>query len=171
VGWALRRLREEAAPPSEARDGAGLAPVGRLPVPRIPWREVEARWHELIARLRAARVEGAEFLAQLPPAERRGARLVVRVASPGLAAWLAGDATQRRLWQAIAGEVEAPVDGALAIEIDPAARDRALVTAGKLQRRHDDLIGDRADSERAASAKLASGYVLDGDGPRPEPQP
>jgi DEAD/DEAH box helicase domain-containing protein len=181
VGWALRRLREVVPPPAvrgagEARDlatadDAPLAPVVRLVVPRIPWREVDARWDELCARLRAARVAGAELLARLGPAERRGARLVLRVASPGLAGWLTGEAAARRLWQAIAAEVEVPADGAIAIEVDAAARDRGHAITGKLQRRHDDLIGERATTERAASAKLASGYVLEGDGPRPEPQP
>lgn len=175
VGWALRRLREAVPPPVEVRgaDAAApaLAPVLRLVVPRIPWREVDARWDELCARLRTAQVEGAELLTRLGPAERRGARLVLRVASPGLAGWLGADAAQRRLWQAIAREVEVPADGAIAIEVDLAARDRGHAITGKLQRRHDDLIGDRADTERAASAKLASGYVLEEAGPRPEPQP
>ncbi|MBL8620511.1 MAG: DEAD/DEAH box helicase [Myxococcales bacterium] len=177
VGWALRRLREAVPPPVEVRGAASgeasppLAPVLRLVVPRIPWREVDARWDELCARLRTAQVEGAELLTRLGPAERRGARLVLRVASPGLAGWLGADAAQRRLWQAIAREVEVPADGAIAIEVDAAARDRGHAITGKLQRRHDDLIGDRADTERAASAKLASGYVLEEAGPRPEPQP
>lgn len=175
IGWALRRLRALVPAPSDAPSDAPtegtLAPVVRLPVPRIPWREVEARWDELVARLRAVQLDGAELLARLPAAERRGARLIVRVPSLGLAEWLGRDDAQRRLWQAIAAEVDAPPDGGLAIEVDPAARERALVIAGKLQRRHDDLIADRADSERAASAKLASGYVLADAGPRPEPQP
>jgi DEAD/DEAH box helicase domain-containing protein len=179
VGWALRRLREAVPPPAEAPSTVGasspspstLATVLRLPVPRIPWREVGARWDELLARLRAARVEGAELLARLPPAERRGARLILRVASPGLAAWLGAEAAQRRLWQAIAREVEVPAEGAIAIEVDAAARDRALVTTGRLQRRHDDLVAGHPADERAASAKLAAGYVLADDGPRPEPQP
>ena len=123
----------------------------------------------MCARLRAARVAGAELLARLGPAERRGARLVLRVASPGLAGWLTGEAAARRLWQAIAAEVDVPADGAIAIEVDGAARDRGHAITGKLQRRHDDLIGERATTERAASAKLASGYVLEGDGPRPAP--
>ncbi len=173
VGWALRRLREEVPVPAAApgESPAPLAPVLRLPVPRIPWREVDVRWDELIARLRAARVEGADLLARLGPAERRGARLILRVASPGLAGWLGSDAAQRRLWSAIAGVVDVPADGALAVDVDAAARDRALVTAGKLQRRHDDLVADRPATERDASAKLAAGYVLADAGPRPEPQP
>ena len=171
VGWALRRLREDVPVPADTAVPPARPPVLRLvPLP-IPWREVEARWDELIARLRAAGVEGADLLARLGPAERRGERLILKVASPGLAGWLGSDAAQRRLWQAIAGEVDVPADGALAVDVDGAARDRALVTAGKLQRRHDDLVADRPGTERDASAKLAAGYVLADPGPRPEPQP
>jgi len=112
-----------------------------------------------------------DLLARLGPGDRHGARLILRVASPGLAGWLGAEAAQRRLWAAIAVEVDVPADGAIAIEVDAAARDRALVTASKLQRRHDDLVGDRPATERDASAKLAAGYVLADAGPRPEPQP
>jgi DEAD/DEAH box helicase domain-containing protein len=165
VGWALRRLREEVALP------AGVAPAAAAPprpaAARIPWTAAAARWSEVVARLRAARVDGADLLAGLAPPERHGARLVLRVASPGLADWLAADAVRRRLWQAIAAEVEAPADGALAVEVAAEARDRALRTAVKLQRRHDDLTADRPDSEREANRKLASGYVLEGEGAKP----
>jgi DEAD/DEAH box helicase domain-containing protein len=165
VGWALRRLREEAPLP------AGVAPTAAPPpaprAPRIPWRDVAARWDEVLGRLRAARAPGADLLARLAPAERHGARLVLRVTSPGLRDWLAADAVQRRLWRAIGEVVEAPAEAGLAVEVTAAARERALRTAVKLQRRHDDLVADRPASEREANGKLASGYLLAAQGAKP----
>ncbi len=184
VGWALRRLREEVAPPDalDARlDGAAASrrPATprahrrrRAPRARIPWADVAARWDELIARLRAAGVAGADLLAGLPAAQRHGARLIVRVDSPGLAAWLGADVVRRRLWPAIAAEVDAPADADLVVEVDAEARERAVRTGVKLRRRHDDLVGDRPGSEAEANRKLASGYLLATDGARPgEPTP
>jgi DEAD/DEAH box helicase domain-containing protein len=162
VGWALRRLLEEVALPAGVAPAA--APPPRPSAARIPWAAVAARWDEVVARLRAAHVNGADLLARLAPAERHGARLLLRVTSPGLADWLGADAVRRRLWQAIGAEVEAPADGALAVEVAPEARELALRTAVKLQRRHDDLTADRPESERDANRKLASGYVLEGEG-------
>jgi len=162
IGWALRRLREQVALP----DGIAPAPAVAAPPPlrdRIPWREITARWGELVARLRAARVAGADLLASLDQVERHGARLVLRVASPGLAEWLGADTSRRRLWKAISAEVDAPADGGIAIEIVAGAGERGLKTAVKLQRRHDDLVADRPISEAEANAKLASGYLLADD--------
>lgn len=101
---------------------------------------------------------------------RRGERLIITVASAGLAAWLAGDAAQRQLWQAIAFAVDVPPTGALAIEVTQS--DRARRAAGALRRRHDDLIAGRSTSEAHANSKLASGYILPSGGPAPkEPLP
>ncbi|MCE9579423.1 MAG: DEAD/DEAH box helicase [Deltaproteobacteria bacterium] len=164
IGWALRRLIEDVAVPDRI---ARPAPPAIARAPRIPWREVASRWPEVLARLRAARVPGADLLASLGSIERHGARLVAQVASPGLAAWLGAEAARRRLWQAIAAEVETPDDGALAIELGAEARERALRTAVKLQRRHDDLVAGRPATEAAANDKLASGYVLADGSTRP----
>jgi DEAD/DEAH box helicase domain-containing protein len=166
IGWALRRLLKEEALPAGVTPPAP-APTRTRSTPRVPWAQVGERWPEIVTRLRAARSSGADLLSRLEGAERHGARLVLRVASPGLADWLGKDAVQRRLWQAICAEVEAPADAGLAIEVAAAARERALRTTIKLQRRHDDLVGDQPDSEREANRKLASGYLLPGDIARP----
>ena len=133
----------------------------------MPWSEIGERWDELIARMSTARVAGAALLRDMR-GERQGARLVLRVTSPGLATWLASDAARRQLWQAIAAEVVVPLDGAIVIE-HAGDRERALRTAGKLQRRHDDLVGGRPTTEREAGAQLAGGYVLPGEGSRRGP--
>ena len=159
VGWALRRLFEDVAPPLGA---ARLPPVAPMSQPRVPWRDVTERWADVVARLREARVTGAELLATLGPGsvERQGRRLVVRLRSPGLAAWLSSDGVQRRLWEALGAVVDVPEDGALVVEVGARAREHALGSAIKLQRRHDDLVGGRPATEREADGKLASGYVL-----------
>ena len=46
-------------------------------------------------------------------------------------------------------------------------RERALRTAVRLQRRFDDLVGDRPETEAEANDKLASGYQLAADGSTP----
>lgn len=170
VGWALRRLRHEAALPDTATTPPPRA--ARAAAARIPWDEVEPRWGEVVARLAAAGVDGAALLARLGPAARQGARLVVAVDGPGLFAWLSAEPARRRLWRAIAAVVDAPEDADVVFELASAARDRGLRTAVKVQRRHDDLVADRPASEAEANRKLASGYLVADDGARPrEPQP
>ncbi|CAN5465798.1 ATP-dependent helicase MrfA [soil metagenome] len=165
TGWALRRLREYVRPPS-ARVHSEPPPPAR---PRVPWPEVEARWSEVAESLVAQRVQGAELLARCVPV-RRGDRLILTVASAGLAAWLGGEAAQRQLWQAIASAVDVPATGAFAIEVTQS--DRAHRIAGALRRRHDDLTAGRSTSEAHANSKLASGYILPDGGPAPkEPLP
>jgi hypothetical protein len=172
VAWSLRRLREEVPVPAELVT-AGATPVAARPpcAARIPWLQISERWDELVTRLRGARVTGAELLGGLR-GERHGLRLVLRVPSPGLAGWLASDAARRQLWQAIAAQVDVPGDGAIAVEHageGTGDRERSLRTAHKLQRRHDDLVGGRPETERAANARLAGGYVLPGAGARRGP--
>jgi DEAD/DEAH box helicase domain-containing protein len=171
IGWALRRLVEAVALPAGlARPAAGKPAIEPRPLAaRIPWSEVPERWSELVARLRAARVPGADLLERLDSAERHGARLLLRVSSPGLCEWLSSDHVSRRLWQAICAEVMAPPDGGLVFEVSAEERERALRTAIRLKRRHDDLTGDAPESEPEANDKLASGYVLAGDVPRSRP--
>ena len=170
VGWALRRLREYLPAPAQV----SVAPLAAASAPvavRIPWLDIASRWVEIADRLVAARVQGAELLARCTP-ERAGERLIVRVASPGLAAWLGAEAAQRRLWQAIARIVDVPASGALVVEVAEGDRDRAHRVAGALRRRHDDLVAGRSTSEAHANTKLASGYVLPEGGPAPrEPLP
>ncbi|HEY3352143.1 MAG TPA: DEAD/DEAH box helicase [Polyangia bacterium] len=164
VGWALRSLREEAPLPAGVAAPAAAPPAPARP--RVPWVEVAARWDEVAARLRAAGAPGAELLAGLA-VERQGVCLVARVGSPGLSAWLEGEDTQRRLWQALRVEVEAPPTARLTVEVTAAARERALRTAVKLQRRHDDLTGGAPGDEGEANHRLASGYVLPRDLAKP----
>ena len=90
---------------------------------------------------------------------------MIRVSSPGMAAWLGTDAAQRQLWTAIATTVDVPPTGGLAIEVADRDRDRAHRVTGALRRRHDDLIAGRSTSEGHANAKLAAGYVLPDGGP------
>jgi DEAD/DEAH box helicase domain-containing protein len=170
TSWALRRLREELPPPSAIRRTSPDPIVQIAPArPRIPWADIAARWPEVAESLVAQRVQGAELLARCVP-ERRGERLIITVAGAGLAAWLAADAAQRQLWQAIAFAVDVPAGGALAIEVTQS--DRAYRVAGALRRRHDDLTAGRSTSEAHASSKLASGYILPDGGPAPkEPLP
>lgn len=168
TGWALRRLREDLPSPSARGRSAPSAPITPARS-RIPWTEVESRWSEVAASLITQRVQGAELLARSFPL-RRGERLIITVASAGLAAWLAGDAAQRQLWQAIAFAVEVPPTGALSIEVTQS--DRAHRVAGALRRRHDDLTAGRSTSEAHANSKLSSGYILPDGGPAPkEPLP
>ncbi len=165
TSWALRRLREYLPAPGVTAPAAAIAPARA----RIPWTEVATRWADVAASLVAQRVQGAELLARCVPV-RHGERLVITVASAGLAAWLAADAAQRQLWQGIAYAVEVPPTGALAIEVTQS--ERAHRVAGALRRRHDDLIAGRSTSETHANAKLASGYILPDGGPVPkEPLP
>jgi len=176
IGWALRRLREYLAPLSSiAGSIAAPSATSRSPsapaAPRIPWADVATRWSEIAESLLSRRVPGAEILARCTPA-RRGERLVMRVASPGMATWLGTDAAQRQLWSAIATLVEVPATGGIAIEVAEGDRDRAHRVAGALRRRHDDLIAGRSTSEAHANTKLAGGYVLPDAGPAPkEPLP
>lgn len=158
IGWALRSLFEVVAPP------LGIAPSAPAPAPaamppRVPWAEVEARWSEIVAALRAP---GAELLARLPPATAHRDRIVLTAPSPGLRAWLAGDEVTRRLRAALDALVDAPPGWRLLVELAPEAQDRALGRFVKLKRRHDDLTGGAPATERDADRKLASGYVLRG---------
>ena len=167
TSWALRRLREYLPSPSSS---VCSAPTPIAPArSRIPWTDVEVRWSEVSESLVAQRVQGAELLARSVPV-RRGERLVITVASAGLAAWLTADVAQRQLWQAIAFAVDVPPTAALAIEVTQS--DRAHRVAGALRRRHDDLIAGRSTSEANANHRLASGYILADGGPLPkEPLP
>jgi len=161
IGWALRRPTEDVPLP---RGVARPAPAANLAVSvsahRIPWAEVAERFAEVVTRLQKKRASGADLLGRIGTVERQGARLVLRVESPGLAEWLANESVRRRLWQALSAEVVVPNDGALIVEVPTAARERGLRSAIKLARRHDDLVSDQPRSEREANRKLASGYVL-----------
>jgi DEAD/DEAH box helicase domain-containing protein len=171
IGWALERLREDVPLPQDlvrAAAPAAAAPAVRS-VARIPWREVGPRWGEVLERLRAAHVAGAELLARLGPPERHGARLVLRVQSPGLADWLGSDTVKRQLWAALVREVDAPSDGAFVVEVTSEAGERGLVTRLKLKRRHDDLVAGRPETERGANDRLAGGYVLGHATAKPSP--
>lgn len=164
VAWALRRLFEDVAFPNRVLAGPAPGSENREQrvAERLPWLEVVERWGEVIARLRSGRALGAELLATLGPehVQRQGRRLVLRLRTPGIAEWLASEAVQRQLWDALRAVVDVPADGALALEIGAHDRARALGAAIKLQRRHDDLIAGRSASESDANRKLASGYVL-----------
>ena len=161
IGWALRRLLEELPLPKDVRRPApAVDQAVSVSAARIPWAQVAERFVEVVTRLQKKRASGADLLGRIGPVERQGARLVLRVHSPGLAEWLGNESVRRRLWQALGAEVAVPADGALVIEVSTEARERGLRSAIKLARRHDDLVADQPRSEREANRKLASGYVL-----------
>ena len=177
IEWSLRNLlREVPLPAGLARASARVTdaptPAPDVPFalcpPRVPWREVSGRWPEVLERLAAAGVSGAELLARLGTPARHGSRLVWSVTSAGLGDWLSTEAVQRELWAGLTLVVETPPGGALVIEVAEAARERALGTRNKLTRRHDDLVGAKPPTERAANDKLASGYVLEDDTAKPQ---
>jgi DEAD/DEAH box helicase domain-containing protein len=174
IGWALRGLREERPVPQACRTSAVISRLQALEreakkaaSPRIPWEDVEARFPEVVERLRTERVDGAELLAKAAAVARRGHRLVITVASPGLMEWLRSESVQRRLWPAIAAVVAVPDDGAMAVEIEGPEAERSLAKAIKLRRRHDDLTGCTLDSETDANPILAGGYLLAKDVGKP----
>jgi DEAD/DEAH box helicase domain-containing protein len=172
ISWALHGLYTELPVPDDCLTGAVASRLaahekGKTALPKIPWDEVETRFFEVIARLREARVDGAEMLAKAGKASVRGHRLVITFASPGLVEWLRSESVQRRLWPAIAAVVIVPKDGAMMVEVEGGEAEKGLAKAIKLRRRHDDLTGGKPDDENAANDTLAGGYVLAKDVVKP----
>ncbi len=161
IGWALQRLLVDLPlPHGVARPAPAADQAVSVSATRIPWAQVAERFDEVVTRLKKKRASGADLLSRIGPVERQGARLVLRVHSPGLAEWLGNESVRRRLWQALSAEVVVPPEGSLVVEVPSDARERGLRSAIKLARRHDDLVADQPRSEREANRKLASGYVL-----------
>ncbi|MSP59490.1 MAG: DEAD/DEAH box helicase [Myxococcales bacterium] len=158
IRWALGRLLSPIAVPSWARapPAAARAPLGTV----VAWEEVESRFGEVVERLRAARAFGAEALSTVARVQRQGERLVLSMASPGMATWLAAELVAERVGRAIASLVDVPAGFRLVIEALADQRDEALKRSIKLQRRYDDLTADAPASEREANERLAGGYVL-----------
>jgi DEAD/DEAH box helicase domain-containing protein len=173
IGWALQSIAGEVPIPEGRR---ASRPLTETPAPspakvpaRIPWEDVAAQWQDVVAHLRAHRVDGAEVLGQLSRVAIRGTRLVVEVSSVGLSEWLRQDPVQRRIWESLTGIIEAPADGRLSIEVVAAAREQALSTVTKLTRRHDDLVAGTPRTESEANRELASGYLLPDSVAKPDP--
>jgi DEAD/DEAH box helicase domain-containing protein len=160
IGWALRSLLEVVPPPESAHmPSPGQPMLGRVQ-DRLAWLDVVARWAEVVQRLKSAGSFGAEVLGTVRDVKASAERLTLVVTSPGLADWLAAERTRQRVQNAIESQVEAPQGWRLLVEVAVDARDPALHRKIKLQRRHDDLTGGQPETERQASEKLASGYVL-----------
>ncbi len=163
IGWAIANLLEETPIPTAIRERERERERERARErERIPWRDIDARWPEVLSSLRQA--VGGEMLAALPTPERRGDWLVLAVRSPGLAGWLDGDAIRKGLVAAIEAAVATPPGWRLVIDVADEARDAAAKRAIKLQRRHDDLVAGSPHTERQANDRLASGYVLRDEG-------
>jgi DEAD/DEAH box helicase domain-containing protein len=175
IGWALHGLVEERPVPDECKTAAVMSRLAKLEKaekaktarPRIPWDEVEDRVQELVAGLRAERVDGAEYFAKAGKVMCRGHRLVVTVDSPGMADWLRSESVQRRLWPAITAIVVAPKDACMVVEVASGEAEDGHKKAQKLRRRHDDLTGGVPESETQANDTLAGGYVLAQDVKKP----
>jgi DEAD/DEAH box helicase domain-containing protein len=175
IAWALHGLLEERPVPDECKTAAVMSRLAKLEKAekaksarlRIPWEEVEDRVPELIAGLRAGRVDGAEYFAKAVKVACRGHRLVVTVESPGMAEWLRAESVQRRLWPAIAEIVVAPKDACMVVEVASGEAEGGHKKAQKLRRRHDDLTGGAPESESQANDTLAGGYVLAQDVKKP----
>ena len=114
-------------------------------------------------RLQAAQAFGAEILAQVREVKASDDLLIVVVASPGLADWLAMERTKQRVMNAIASQVEVPTPWRLNVEVPAEDREKALQKTIKLNRRHDDLTHDVSHSEHEGNENLASGFLSAAD--------
>ncbi len=163
IGWALRSLLEETPPPAGVhltRAPASAPQETAPPEPaRVPFAELPARWGEVQAALAVCRETGAELLRRTA-VSRRGERLILEVAGPGLVRWLEGDPAQRALRALIERHVACPPSWRLAAEVPEERGPEAERARHELRRRHEDLLRGEAETERAASAKLAGGFVL-----------
>jgi DEAD/DEAH box helicase domain-containing protein len=166
ISWALHNIWERARLPDDLRR-PGVAATEATAVlttsPRLPWHEVAPRWAELVTRLRLQRLPGAEALATLAGVAVRGQRLVLQVHSPGLAEWLGSEETSQALVAALSRHIDAPDGWKVATEVVGDGRERGLHRRIKAQRRHDDLVGGKPDTEHAANDALAGGYLVAGD--------
>ncbi len=161
--WALRNLTEITAPPEDARLAMpGSPPLAQVRAP-IAWADLRARWADVVARLQEAQAFGAEILAQVRDVKASDDLLIVEVASPGLADWLAMERTKQRVMNAIASQVAVPVPWRLHVEVSSEDREKALLKAIKLHRRHDDLTRDGSHTEREGNENLASGFISSSD--------
>lgn len=161
--WALRNLTEVSAPPEGTRSTLpGEKPLAQVADP-LPWHEIGARWPELAARLQAAGAFGAEVLAQVRGVKASDEVLVLTVASPGVADWLAMERTKQRVMNAIASQVAVPSVWRLNVEVSAEDRDKALMKSIKLRRRHDDLHRDISHNEQEGNENLASGFISGSD--------
>jgi len=174
LGWAMRSFFEELAPPQEARSQRAPVEARPLrtdlpPVRAIPWEEAAVRWREVLDDLSRSGVDGATLLASLPAPETFGNRLQLTVESAGLKDWLTSPAVARRLAPAIFARLLAPPEASLSVVVSESTKERGLLRRLKLGRRHDDLVADRPGTERAATEKLASGYLLESERAQPSP--
>ena len=158
--WALQNLTVVSAPPDGHKHtlpgDVALAPARDL----IAWGDVVERWPDVVARLQAVGAFGAEILAQVRDVLVGDDRLLLHVASPGVADWLTMERTRQRLMNAIASQVAVPTPWRLTVEVRSEDRDKALHKTIKLQRRHDDLTREVSTNEAEANDTLAGGYVL-----------
>jgi DEAD/DEAH box helicase domain-containing protein len=153
VSWALRSWFETLQLSSDP---------AVTPSDRVPWLEVANRWAELVAQLQAADAFGAGVLAKVTNVVVAGERLILTFASPGLRDWLAMARNLERVRQSLASRIAVPDGWRLDVQVASDTRDEALRTAILVQRRHDDLVAARPQSETEADQELASGYVTAG---------
>ena len=166
VAWAIGSLRAARPIPQ----GLRLPPPKPTPsvVPRAErafgWEQLPTQWAEIRAYFRTIGELGGELLASVERVEVRGVKLVLSVDSPGLAEWLGEELNRKRLRNVIDDHLRMPDNWRLAFHV---AEDAALTASrrrDKLRRRLEDMHAEDVDDERDANAKLASGFVLVGDG-------
>ncbi len=161
--WALRSLTEVLSPPDGVRLAMpGEAPLGQVRAP-IPWAALTERWPEVVARLQEAQAFGSEILGQVREVKASDDLLLLLVASPGLADWLAMQRTRQRVMNAIASQVAVPTPWRLNVEVSAEDRDKALLKTIKLHRRHDDLTRGDSHNEHEGNENLASGFISGSD--------
>lgn len=162
IRWALRNFFVQTEPPASLRV---VRPMPALPLrARFSPDEIATSWEAICVEIVKRGGGGGAFLHAVEDVRYRGDKLVLSVGSPALAEWVSGGEANRQLRDAIEAVVAMPDRWRLTVEIDEKRAGISARRHHKLRRRLEDLKADDIDSEKGANRKLASGFLVPGDG-------
>jgi DEAD/DEAH box helicase domain-containing protein len=174
VTWALQSFFEHLplpegvfAAPSSA--GAGAAnDDGPVSAPLCALADLPARWTEVKAMLRGTAHTGGKFLARASAVRVAGSKIVFTLSSPEATQWLMDPTTQDSLLAVLKQVVELPADARIVGEVPEEHGDSAARKHLKARRRMEDFQRPRPQTEQGANKRLASGFLLPHERPKPE---